>query len=108
MTYSITDGNGCIVTDTSFIEVFQDAGLENTQTFNLSVTPNPFNKLLNIQITEPVNIIIYDLKGKIMLKQNLQHSQAIFMKNIAPGTYLLKAINTHKSMSLIQRIVKYN
>ena len=108
VTYSITDGNGCIVTDTSFIEVFQDAGLENTQTFNLSVAPNPFNKLLNIQITEPVNIIIYDLKGKIMLKQNLQHSQAIFMKNIAPGTYLLKAINTHKSMSLIQRIVKYN
>ena len=105
--YATIDGNSCTVIDSSTIEVYDDLGFTSPKEFVISAAPNPFNTQLSIQTTEPIELTLYDLKGKVVLQQNLLHSGVVSTPNLAPGIYQLEAKTTHKSNNRILRVVKY-
>lgn len=105
--YAVTDGNGCIGKDTSVIEVYEDAGLFELSSAVISIWPNPFTDEIQVLLSEPTELFIYDLKGKLVYQKKLENSQQINLPQIAPGVYqvLTEQIGSNKisSMKLIKQ-----
>lgn len=75
----------------------------------LNISPNPTNKLLNINIenAQIQSVEIYDLSGKLVKTQssiNKNHLQ-LSIREFTNGTYILK-VETDKG-KLERRIIKY-
>ncbi len=62
----------------------------------LEILPNPASYMLHIKFPEPVSktieINLYDFQGKLMNHLFISENQAIVVKDLPPGIYLLKAI----------------
>ncbi|MFL2663524.1 MAG: S8 family serine peptidase [Crocinitomicaceae bacterium] len=100
--YAVTDGNGCVSTDTSVIEVYEDAGLLDLSSVAINIAPNPFTDEIQVLLSEPTELSIYDLKGKLVYQRNMAYSQHIQLHQLAPGLYqlLAKQISSNKISSV--------
>ena len=98
----MTDGNGCVSTDTSVIEVYEDAGLLDLSSVAINIAPNPFTDEIQVLLSEPTELSIYDLKGKLVYQRNMAYSQHIQLHQLAPGLYqlLAKQISSNKISSI--------
>jgi hypothetical protein len=69
---------------------------ELTKQWGLKVFPNPTKNILNINLeTLPANaseknIQLFDVQGKLLMKQELKYSQQLNIEMLAPGMYILK------------------
>ena len=99
--YALTDGNGCVSTDTSVIVVYEDAGVLDLSSAAINIAPNPFTDEIQILLSEPIELTIYDLKGKLVYQRNIGYSQHINLHQLAPGLYqlLAKQISSNKISS---------
>jgi hypothetical protein len=76
----------------SFTAIFeQETGIANIEASAISVYPNPAKD--NIHITLPENVYqavftLYDMQGKVLIKQNISAQDAIFVNNLAAGIYI--------------------
>ena len=105
--YSVTDGNGCVSTDTSVIEVYEDLGIFDLPQAVINIAPNPFTHEIQVLLSKPIEIYIYDMKGKLAYQRNIGQSQRIDLHKLEPGLYqlLAKQISSNKvsSMKLIKQ-----
>ena len=104
--YSFIDGNGCISSDTSFIEVYDDLGIINSISSNWSIYPNPFNTGIYIDINEPVHISIVDMLGREIYFQKANDSVNISLSDLSKGIYHvhLSGLESERKQSI--RLVK--
>lgn len=72
-----------------------DVERNEIQSKNISVYPNPFNNLLNIDLlpgTETTQITLIDAFGKVILSQTITtNSEKIDVSKLSDGLYILKA-----------------
>ena len=76
----------------------------NIETFEFSIFPNPTNDFIDIKTSQKnINIAIYDISGRCVLKQN--SNQRINIKNLKSGIYIIKINN--KDMSGTAKFTKF-
>jgi len=69
--------------------------LENTLDNHISVFPNPAKDVLNITTSSNQKIIaqLFDINGKLQIKQAIEASATIDLKTLTKGIYILKLNN---------------
>jgi hypothetical protein len=78
--------------DSIFMAIFDiGTAIEDIETSNIKLYPNPTTN--NIHITLPQNVdhavfTLYDMQGKILIKQNINNQDAISVSNLAAGIYI--------------------
>ena len=104
--YAVENTNGCLSRDTSFIEVYEDADLLEQNSLDLIIKPNPNNGQFDIISNQNGFVEIYDLNGKLILKQNLRKDKTTYFDLNSAGIYhLLFVGDKHTEHSKI--IVSY-
>jgi PKD repeat protein len=109
-TVEVTDQNGC--KNMSKATLIENFSLENQDINNLvSLFPNPSGEELNYQISlsgnQAVEIIIYDLVGKLLIKNQLAAETTfgkINLNGLSAGVYVVKIQKGSQQVS--KRIVK--
>ena len=107
-------GEACV--DTSAMEVFVDEcpGLEETQSENIRIYPNPANNILYIEYLltnkKDVHLSITDILGKESLKQDFdagegQNFYKLDISNLQKGVYILKLSGGQENL-ITRKIVK--
>ena len=115
ITYSYTDANGCVNSDTMSIVVDVCTGISTVANNEIGLTayPNPANGIVNVTIsnvgTEEVQLQMTNIMGQEVYNQQVYVSGAdlttqIDVSSFAKGTYLLK-VNTGKMLK-VMKIVK--
>lgn len=106
ITYSYTDGNGCVSSDTSYIEVYDDLGVQ-TGYFNLCrVYPNPFHSSIHIEIYEPVHIYLIDMLGREVFSKETNSSISLDLKSLKKGVYNMNVYGLQSENKQSMRLVK--
>ena len=80
----------------------QDLKLQPTL---ISVYPNPTSGIINLELKIPLNLIIYDALGKIVLTKSVDYgNQSINISNLDNGIYFLKAsgVEFNETLKLIK------
>ena len=85
--YSYTDGNGCVSSDTSYIEVYDDLGIQGESSEFWKVYPNPFNSSIHIEMNQPALISLIDMMGREVYSQEAYTSLTIDLKYLENGVY---------------------
>lgn len=111
--YSYIVGNNVCPDDSSVVSITvlstcDYLTIEEIETFNLEIAPNPSNGLFNLRWEKNSNetvIEVLDLNGKMIVQQMVQtDSTQIDLSSLEAGVYLLKLSN--KSVSGTYRLVK--
>jgi len=89
----VSDDNGC--SNNSETYNFTGVGLNESVLQRSGFYPNPANDILNINASQPVNISIYDVQGKMVINQS--NRKQVDTSVLAAGLYQLKLtdINGH-------------
>jgi hypothetical protein len=104
--YSYVDGNGCVSSDTSYIEVYDDVGISEQQDFEWSIYPNPFQNEIYVAVTEEVKIELFDLAGKILLNKSISESRSINVGRLSHGIYTVKITAIHSDKAQTLQLIK--
>ena len=104
--YSFIDGNGCTSSDTSYIEVYDDLGIQNQEDEPWRVYPNPFNSSIHIEIDESVNISFIDMLGRTVFSKDTYTSFTIDLNTLEKGIYNINisALTSDKTKTF--RVIK--
>lgn len=91
VTYSITDSNGCISSDSSIIHVVSGAGIE-AHTAAILISPNPANDVIEVRgLTEATQVRVLDAQGKLIATLELTPQNCMInVKKITSGVYFLE------------------
>lgn len=93
ITYSYTDGNGCIGSASVNVIVVGCNGLSLLEGIKFLIYPNPTSNEVNIE-SDGVNmdyIEIYDLAGKLILEENVnKKSVKVDVNSLSSGVYNLR------------------
>ena len=106
--YSLTDGNGCLSTDTSVITVYEDAGVFGISESTIHIGPNPFRKDIQVRISIPIELSIYDLKGKLVYHTQILQSKHIDLQKLEPGLYKLFVKQINGEQRRFMKLIKQN
>ena len=106
MTYSYTDGNDCIASDSSAIEVFEDLGIYDQETKEWLIYPNPTTNELFIEVYTPVEISIQDMTGRIVYTDYTSLPKSMYLKNLKSGVYILSLLAIESNQVKTFRLVK--
>ena len=110
ITYSYTDSNACVNSDTAMIYVSGCLNLNETSILSdITLYPNPTTGLISVQKKEnngQLNYTLYSLEGK-MIQQGTSSSNGMFLIDLSNeynGVYLLQIDDTKSIQTL--RVVK--
>jgi hypothetical protein len=70
---------------------------------NFKIYPNPVNNFLNINSTNEINSIIYDITGKKVLESDLKN---INLEQLSKGIYIIKIRDLTNNISESMKIIK--
>ena len=90
--YAYENNNGCFSRDTSFIEVYEDAALNEVEN-NLAIYPNPNTGIFYLDGKINSSIEIYNSEGKIVYRNRIYNDIGLKIFISSPGIYHLKYIN---------------
>lgn len=88
--YSFTDGNGCITSDSSYIEVYNDASIQTQGVLNWEVYPNPFTKYVYVNGHEFADIKVLDMLGREIYSTTANGSKTIDLEHVKKGMYTIR------------------
>lgn len=103
-------GAGKIDAHAAVLKALQYAGVQNHQTRKLQahIYPNPASQTLYLSTTSPsenINIVLYDISGRVILQQSINPSvTALDVSMLPPGYYLLKV--TDSKEMIIKKWIK--
>ncbi len=81
------------------------AGISDYKQALFEVYPNPTNNQVTINFSgSDVELTVYDLQGKVVLKDNIQNQETISLENFERGVYLFNFKNSQGQS--VQRVVK--
>lgn len=75
---------------------------------NVTVYPIPVTDNLNIKLLQcgTYTVVLYDVKGSILVKKTITASDKIDMSNLPYGTYYVEVTNTTDKSGFVKRLVK--
>lgn len=75
---------------------------------NIELYPIPVTDKLNIKLKENKNylVVLYDMKGSILMKKNISSSDKLDMGQMPYGMYFVEVSNTADNSGFVKRIVK--
>ncbi|MBM3186192.1 MAG: T9SS type A sorting domain-containing protein, partial [Bacteroidetes bacterium] len=103
--YSVLNSNGCYSTDTSFINVIDNIGIEENYLNGIMIYPNPTNDFINISNPMAISVELISNEGKSLIIRELQPFAKIDFSDFANGLYYLKLNNSNESKTF--KIIKY-
>lgn len=106
--YTIIDGNGCINSDTSFINVYEDASVFDFGGLNFSFSPNPVIEFVKIEVNNPIEFEILDIRGSIVYRGQLLQTGVLNLKKLKPGSYMVRAKLLNSNIWQSKRLNKIN
>jgi hypothetical protein len=70
-------------------------------TLSLNLYPNPANSriYLESEISEEMNIRIFDIRGSLIMQRTIANNQGIDVSELAKGTYILNAVINNESIN---------
>jgi hypothetical protein len=81
------------------------AGLPDFNANLFEISPNPTNDQVHISFSgSDAELTVYDLQGKVVLKERIQNNGMVSLQNFEPGVYLFDFNNSQGHS--IQRVVK--
>jgi hypothetical protein len=94
ITYTYTNANGCINSDSTSIRVFIPAGIGNTSAAVFNVYPNPARDMVAISLNSVYNdieLLISDMSGKVIRKDVYNNAKDLQLNvaNLNAGIYIL-------------------
>jgi len=97
ITYTYTDANGCINTDTENLLVSGCLSIYNETIENVMIYPNPTESFFYIKTTtnDVYQLHIFDMSGKVVYTGNVSDADMIDVSNLNAGTYIVKLENTN-------------
>jgi len=104
--YSYVDGNGCVSSDTSYVEVFDDVGISEQETIEWSIYPNPFHNEIHVNAPEELRIELFDMTGRILLDTSTKESGIINTRHFSKGIYTVKISALHSNKSKTLQLIK--
>jgi hypothetical protein len=106
--YTIIDGNGCVNSDTSYINVYEDATIFDFDGFNFSFAPNPAIDFIEVVINNPIEFQILDIRGSIVYENQLLETGFLNLKTLQPGSYIIRAKLFNSNIWQSRRFNKIN
>jgi hypothetical protein len=92
-------------TDTSDCFVLDNLALEMLNLMQLNLYPNPTNDQVHISFSgSGAELTVYDVQGKVVLKDRIQNQEVISLQNFERGVYLFDFSNSNGHS--VQRVVK--
>ena len=75
-----------------------DVGIKEIEKIDIIIYPNPAQDRLSISTEQDIDsIVIYDLSGRIVMRQNLNNKNSnLNIKSLSSGTYLIQIFNKGK------------
>jgi hypothetical protein len=87
-----------VTQDTTIIAIFEMSNaIENIETSIINVYPNPATNMVNIILPENIPhafFTLYDMQGKMIIKQEVNNQEGVSVNNLAAGIYLYKVTTT--------------
>lgn len=94
LTYKFTNGNGCVGTATSPIEVKGCAGVDEEALLTVSLFPNPSNGNVTIEVGDATieNVVVFDNLGKLVhvMNDSAVSNVEMNLNQLADGVYTLE------------------
>lgn len=82
--------------------------LNEIETNQVLVYPNPFNRFLNVMLANAFEVIVYSLAGKQLFKQQLKEQETkLDLSFLMPGMYYLNFYNTERGIVQTRKIIKH-
>jgi len=101
--YTYTDLNGCIGSSVDSITVDICSGLNDNETLNLTLYPNPASNILHLNGLQNQSLVsIYDVTGKMVLQVEVDKNSnnSINIASLNPGFYQCRIIQNNESTEL--------
>ena len=75
-----------------------DVGIKEIKKNDILIYPNPAQDRLSISTEQDIDsIVIYDLSGRVVMRQNLNNKNSnLNIKSLSSGTYLVQIFNKGK------------
>ena len=91
-----------------YVRVYKDAPLSIDDSFNtvsdIKIYPNPTNNIINISSKSTMNsIALYDIYGKLMIKQNTE-TASIDISTFSNGVYFLEIYSNNTKE--VKKVIK--
>jgi len=93
--------------DTASFKTLPVTGISNTNKSGIQIvlSPNPANDFIHLQTDISINASIYNLEGRLL--QYVENAKQIDIRNLAAGTYMIRAVdNKNESRQTTLRFVK--
>jgi hypothetical protein len=100
--------NITVLSDTSFTAIFDvETSIESINKHSIKIYPNPATDNLQIILPneEHAIFILYDMQGKMLIKQEVRKEEIISVDNLASGMYIYK-VRTDKQNYQGKMIIK--
>lgn len=108
--YEFTDGNGCMSSDTIYIEVGCQGLDINAANSPVSIYPNPAQGSFEVNSTSSLNgtVELFDEAGKRVLSTQLSNTnkKQIDVSGLAPGTYNIRLLNGQEQFTGKVTVIK--
>ena len=92
--YAVIIDNG-YCSDTSACFQVVDLGISESEIDDLMIVPNPATNQVQINFSgSDASLTVYDLQGKIVLKDSIQNQEIISLENFERGVYLFDIRNS--------------
>jgi hypothetical protein len=94
-TCCVTDMNACVACDTFSVNFA--SGINDPSDYSFVMSPNPFDELLTISVTDPANlpahINLYDISGRLVMQAVMEKENYILNTDqLDAGTYLVEIL----------------
>ena len=92
------DIDGCRDTSVQKYTIIEPVGLKKLSKLSISVFPNPTSSTVTVQLQQLYDIHyleLYNMQGKLVLKQPLKQSQQLDIADLPTGAYMLKIGDWH-------------
>lgn len=101
----VTDGN-CTGSDTLLITIDNCLGVEDNETVDLLVYPNPANDIIKVEVNEQVQgIRLFNVNGIEVMSRSKLNSGVLNVSELENGVYLLQVVTknglVHKKIQII-------
>ncbi len=107
ISFTIEDSFGNQNTCEFILNVVTDLSITDESISKINIFPNPANDYILIQSDlEVENIFIYDMTGKIVLKQKLKTDHKVDLDGISKGVYYVNVIAKNKKFKTEKLIIK--
>ena len=103
--YSVLNSNGCYSTDTSYIMVYNNSGIDDNNSNALLVYPNPTKDIVYLSNTLTSAAEILTNEGKLLFESDLEPNGNVDFSFLPDGIYQLKLKNSN-GISVI-KIIKH-